>query len=60
MPNKQELVASLIWTLNVSGEEEMTVPMCIEGTQLGVLIEEMWGVGGKGKEKIKEHSNPHK
>lgn len=56
MPSKQELVASLIWRLTVSGEEEMTVPMRIEGTQLGVLIEEMWGVGGKGKEEIKEHS----
>lgn len=56
MPSKRELVASLIWRLTVSGEEEMAVPICIEGTQLGVLIEEMWGVGGKGKEEIKEHS----
>lgn len=53
MPNKQELVASLIWTLTVSGEEEMTVPMCTEGTQLSVLIEEMWGVGAKEKKKSK-------
>lgn len=57
MPNKQELVASLIWSLTVSGEEEMTVPMCIESTQLDVLsYRGDVGCGGKGKEEIKEHS----
>lgn len=36
----------------MSGEEEMAVPMCIEH-QLGVLIEEMWGVRAKEKKKSK-------
>lgn len=36
----------------MSGEEEMTVPMCIEH-QLGVLIEEMWGVRAREKKKSK-------
>lgn len=53
-PSKQELTASLVWTLTVNRDEKMINSIFVEGLQQYVLIEEMWGLGYKGKEEVKE------